>query len=224
MTQPNNPQGFPGGEPRRGADALNQTGGLDAQQYQGGATAPGEGHVGSAQDNGFAHSTHAPAEQRDHMDHLQQTEPHGTVSESDLSYARYQTEDRSIGEIAGDLMDNASTLIRQEVALAKAEVQQSIGRVGAGAGMFAGAAVAALMMLFALTLTLWWAIAVAIGSVAEPALGLSGVIVTVIWAVIAGILAMVGKSQFDKMKGLEKTQETITKIPNAVTGHEEKNR
>ena len=58
----------------------------------------------------------------------------------------------------------------------------------------------------------------------EPALGISGVIVAVIWAVIAAILAFAGKSQIDKMQGLEQTQETVQKIPNAVTGHEERNR
>ena len=56
-----------------------------------------------------------------------------------------------------------------------------------------------------------------------PALGWSGLIVTVIWLVVAGVLAMVGKSELDKIKGLPKTQDTVKKIPNAATGHEEKN-
>lgn len=150
--------------------------------------------------------------------------PPGSADSPDASYERYRAEDRSLGEIASDVLDNASTLIRQEIELAKAEVQQSAKRAGAGAGMFAGAAVAALLMLIALTLTLWWAFAVLIGSPSAPALGISGVIVMLLWGVIAGVLALVGKNQFDKIKGLPQTQETVQKIPHAVTGHEEKNR
>ena len=106
-------------------------------------------------------------------------------SEADASYARYRAEDRSLGEIASDLMDNASTLIRQEVELAKAEASQAASRAGKGVGMLAGAGVAALLALIALTLALWWGLAVLIGSVAAPALGWSGLIVMVIWLVEA---------------------------------------
>ncbi|WP_040159039.1 phage holin family protein [Nigerium massiliense] len=142
----------------------------------------------------------------------------------DESYARYRAEDRSLGEIVSDVMDNASTLVKQEVELAKAEVKQQVTRAGTGAGLFAGAAVAALMMLFALTLALWWALSVAIGSQADPALGLGGLATAGIWLVIAAILALAGKSAFNKIKGLEQTTDTVSKIPNAATGHEEKNR
>ncbi|WP_232548607.1 phage holin family protein [Propioniciclava soli] len=145
-------------------------------------------------------------------------------AEADASYARFRAEDRSLGEIASDVLGNASTLIRQEVELAKAEVTQSASRAGKGVGMLAGAGVAALLALIALTLALWWGIAIAIGSVAEPALGWSGVIVMVIWLVCAGILAAMGRAELNKIKGLPKTTETLQKIPNAAAGNEEKNR
>lgn len=148
----------------------------------------------------------------------------GIESESDESYQRYRQEDRNLGEIVSEVMDNASTLVKQEVELAKAEAKQSASRAGKGIGMFVGAAVAALMGLVALTLLLWWLFAILIGSNADPALGWSGLIVTAIWLVVAGVLAAVGKSELDKIKGLPKTQETVKKIPNAVKGHEEENR
>lgn len=144
--------------------------------------------------------------------------------DSDASYARYRAEDRSLGEIASDVLDNASTLIRQEVELAKAEVSQSASRAGKGVGLLVGAGIFGLLALIALTLCLWWAIAVAIGSAADPALGWSGLIVTVLWLVVAGILAAVGRSELNKIKGLPKTTETLQKIPNAAAGNEEKNR
>lgn len=149
---------------------------------------------------------------------------HAADKPVDEGYLQYQQEERSLGEITSDLMDNASTLIRQEVALAKAEVKQSVTRAGSGVGMLVGAGIAGLLALIALTLMLWWAIGVALGSPQEPSLGISGLIVTAIWAIVAGILAMVGKGQLDKIKGLEKTTDTIGKIPNAATGNEEKNR
>lgn len=149
---------------------------------------------------------------------------HEVSSDVDESYQRYRQEDRSLGEIVSELMDNASTLVKQEVELAKAEAKQSATRAGKGVGMFAGAAIAGLMALFALTLMLWWLFAILIGDSAEPALGWSGLIVTIIWLIVAGVLAALGKSALDKVKGLPKTQETVKKIPNAVKGNEEENR
>lgn len=144
--------------------------------------------------------------------------------EADESYARYRDEDRSLGEIVSEVMDNASTLVKQEVELAKAEAKIAAARAGKGVGMLVGAAIGAFMALFALTLLLWWAIGVLIGSSTAPALGWSGLIVTILWLVVAGVLAALGKSELDKIKGLPKTQDTVKKIPNAATGHEEKNR
>ncbi|MCG6567874.1 phage holin family protein [Tessaracoccus sp. ZS01] len=137
---------------------------------------------------------------------------------------RRDADPRSLGEIASDALDNASTLIRQEVELAKVELKQSATRAGKGAGFFSGAAVTGYLGLLFLSLAAWWGIAILIGSYAEPAVGWSGLIVGVIYLVIALILAMTGKSEFTKMKGLPKTTETVSKIPAAATGHEEKNR
>lgn len=152
------------------------------------------------------------------------TDPQYAGSDADASYVRYRNEDRSLGEIASDVLDNASTLIRQEVELAKVELSQSASRAGKGVGMLAGAGVAALLGLVALTLALWWGLAILIGSDTDPALGWSGLIVMVIWFVIAAILAAVGRGELTKIRGLQKTQDTVKKIPNAATGHEEKNR
>lgn len=61
-------------------------------------------------------------------------------AEKEASYARYRAEERSLGDIASDLIDNATTLIRQEVELAKVEAKQSASKAGKGAGMLAGPA------------------------------------------------------------------------------------
>ncbi|TFC62124.1 phage holin family protein [Cryobacterium sp. TMT2-15-1] len=45
----------------------------------------------------------------------------------------------SLGDLLGEVTRDVSTLVRQEVALAKAEVRQSATRAGKGAGLLGGA-------------------------------------------------------------------------------------
>lgn len=138
----------------------------------------------------------------------------------------YHGEDdpRSLGDIASDLLSDASTLIRQEVDLAKAELQQSATRAGKGAGLMGGAGVAGGFALLFASLAAWWGIAVLIGTVDSPALGWSGLIIAVVYAIVALVLLAMGKGELKRVKGLPRTAETVSKIPNAATGNEEKNR
>ena len=62
---------------------------------------------------------------------------------------------KSIGEALGDVTRDLSVLFQQEVALAKAEVGQTVNRAGQAAGMFAGAAIAAFLFVLFLSLALW---------------------------------------------------------------------
>lgn len=140
------------------------------------------------------------------------------VPEDPLVGEPVQEERRSIGEILGDVSRDVTTLMRQEVELAKAELRQSTSKAGKGVGMFAGAAVAGLLFLVFLSVCAWQAIGKYTGY------GWSALIVAVIWAIIAGILAAVGKKEFDKIRGLPQTAETVSKIPDALKGHEENNR
>ena len=59
--------------------------------------------------------------------------------------------ERGIGELVKDLASQTSTLVRQEIQLAQAEVTQKGKLAGKGAGMLAGAGVTALLGLGALT-------------------------------------------------------------------------
>lgn len=137
---------------------------------------------------------------------------------------RFAEDPRSLGDIAGDLLDNASTLIRQEVELAKAEVGQAASRAGRGAGLLGGAGAAGFLALLFVSLAAWWAIGAAIGTPTAPALGWSGLILAVLYGIAALVLMNIGRSELKRVKGLPKTAETVSKIPNAITGNEEKNR
>jgi tetrahydromethanopterin S-methyltransferase subunit G len=125
---------------------------------------------------------------------------------------------RSIGEVMGDLTRNVSTLLQQEVALAKAELRESGSQAGKGIGMFAGAAVAGLLFLVFLSISAWWGIGKHIGN------DWSGLIIAAIWVIVAIILALAGKKELQRVRGMQKTTETLGKVPNALKGHEEDNR
>jgi tetrahydromethanopterin S-methyltransferase subunit G len=129
-----------------------------------------------------------------------------------------QEERRSIGEILGDVSRDVTTLMRQEVELAKAELKQSTSKAGRGVGMYAGAAIAGILFLVFLSVCAWQAIGKYTG------FGWSALIVAVIWAIVAAVLASVGKKEMDKIKGLPQTADTVGKIPDALKGHEENNR
>lgn len=128
--------------------------------------------------------------------------------------AEPDTADRSLGELISNVTADLSTLMRQEVELAKAELQQSASRAGKGAGMLGGAAVAGYFVLLFVSIALWWAIGAGTG------LGWSAVIVAVIWAVVAAVLFTVGRSSLRSVRGLPRTADTVKRIPDALTGNE----
>ncbi|MEU4386375.1 phage holin family protein [Promicromonospora sp. NPDC023805] len=126
-------------------------------------------------------------------------------------------DDRSVGELVSEVSRDLSTLIRQEIELAKAEATQSAKRAGKGAGMFGGAGVAGHMVLLFLSLALWWALGTVMGG------GWSGLVVAALWAVVAAVLAARGRSEIKAVEGLPRTADSVKKIPDALRGHEEKN-
>jgi len=126
-------------------------------------------------------------------------------------------DDRSVGELVSEVSRDLSTLIRQEIELAKAEATQSAKRAGKGAGMFGGAGVAGHMVLLFLSLALWWALGTVMGG------GWSGLIVAALWAVVAAVLAARGRSELKAVEGLPQTADSVKKIPDALRGHEERN-
>jgi hypothetical protein len=122
---------------------------------------------------------------------------------------------QSLGDLIGEVTRDLSTLMRQELELAKAEAQQSAKRAGKGAGMFAGAGFAGYMVLLFLTIALWWAIGQATG------LGWSALIVAVIWGIIGAVLFSMGRNEFSRIRGMSRTTDSLKKIPDALKGNED---
>jgi hypothetical protein len=97
--------------------------------------------------------------------------------------------DRPIGELLKQLSQETTTLVRKELDLAKAEMTEKGKRAGLGAGMFGAAGVVGLMALGALTACLILALATGMDD------WLAALIVAAVYATVAGILALVGRSK-----------------------------
>lgn len=113
--------------------------------------------------------------------------------------------DESFGELVKGLAEDTSTLVKQEIALARVEMTEKAKEAGKGAGMLAGAGVFALVMLGALTAFLIIVLDIVMD------LWVAALIVTVLWAVVALILAAAGRSQLKKATPLtpQQTIETV---------------
>jgi hypothetical protein len=122
--------------------------------------------------------------------------------------------DSSIGELFVDVSKDLSTLLRQELELAKAELRDSATKASKGAGELAGAGVAAHLGIVFLSIAIWWGLGNAIGR------GWAGLIVAVVWLLIAGVLALIGRKDMKAVSGLPKTTDTAKRIPDAVKGKE----
>ena len=113
-------------------------------------------------------------------------------------------ETRSVGEIVGDISRDMSTLIRQEMDLAKTEMKQEVTKLGKGAGMFGGAGLAGWFTLFFLSLALTWLLD------NWMPVELAALIVAVVWGVVAGVLALRGRQEIkDANPQLPQTQQTL---------------
>lgn len=121
----------------------------------------------------------------------------------------------SLGKIIANISGDLSTLVRQELELARAEVTESATRAGKGAGPLGGAGVAAHLVLVFLSITAWFALNNLIHHLAWSAL-----IVTAVWAVIASVLAATGGHQLSTVNGLPRTVETAKHLPEALKGNE----
>ena len=112
--------------------------------------------------------------------------------ETSTRFRRPAEDDRPLGELVQDLSQQTSTLIRQEMRLAQAELTEKGRHAGKGAGMFGGAGLVALYGLGAL-------IAAAVrglATVIEP--GLAAAAIGAGLLLVAGILALTGKKELDE--------------------------
>jgi hypothetical protein len=157
-------------------------------------------------------------------------EYYGNTAQPMTEEGHPDVEGTSVGDLIGEVTRDLSTLMRQELELAKAEmkaeatkatneVKAQASKAGKGAGMLGGAGYGGHMLALFLSLALMWAL----GS-AMP-LGWAALIVAVLWGIVAAVLYSMGRKQLKQVdfSGLkqvnpkpERTVETLQQVPGAL--------
>jgi hypothetical protein len=109
----------------------------------------------------------------------------------------------SVGELVGNVVEDLTALLRQEIALARTEIEGEARKAGKAAGMFGGAALAGWMVALFVSLALAWAL----GSVIP--LGWSALIVAALWAVVGAVLYTRAKAQARDVRAPRDTIDTV---------------
>ncbi len=114
------------------------------------------------------------------------------------------SDERSLGELLGDIADNFTTLVKQELDLAKTEAKQEAAKAGKGAGLLGGAGVTGHLALLFASLALMFLLDTWMHT------ALAALIVTVLWAIVAAVLGARGRKELQELNPkLETTQRTI---------------
>jgi uncharacterized membrane protein YqjE len=123
---------------------------------------------------------------------------------------RERLHDQPIGELLKQLASETSTLVHQELELAKAEMLEKGRKAGAGFGMIGAAGAVALLALGALTAFL----ILALDGVMPN--WLAALIVGIVYAAIAAVLYLLGKDRVEDA-GSPAPRQTIETLKEDVT-------
>ena len=116
--------------------------------------------------------------------------------------------DASVGELIGEVTRDLSTLMRQELELAKAEVKQEATKAAKAGGMLGAAGFAGYMVVLFASLAAWQGLAEVMPS------GWAALIVTAVWAVAGAVLFALGRQRMREVNPKpERTVETVSEVP-----------
>ena len=112
--------------------------------------------------------------------------------------------DPTLGGLVVEVSRDISKLVHQEIELAKTELKQEATSAGKGVGMFGGAGVTALYLVGFASLTVVFALAKVMDHV------WAALIVTVFWALVTGVLALLGRKNLKQATPpLEQTKQSL---------------
>jgi hypothetical protein len=117
--------------------------------------------------------------------------------------------DEPVGDLLKTVKEEGTTLVGQEIKLAKAEMSDKAKDVGIGAGMFGGAGYVAHLASIALMLTIIFALAEAMAA------WLAALIVTVLYGAVAAGLALTAKKRIQKA-GPPIPEQTIESVKQTI--------
>jgi hypothetical protein len=127
---------------------------------------------------------------------------------------RPDVEGTSVGQLIGEVSKDLSTLMRQELELAKAELTAEAKKAGQGAGMFGAAGFAGYMVLIFLSLALMWGLSNVMDT------GWAGLIVAALWGVVGAVAFVMGRNKFRQVHPKpERTVDTLQQVPGALKPH-----
>ena len=116
--------------------------------------------------------------------------------------------------LVGLAAQDMSLLMRQEIALARAELKQEAMKAGRAYGMLGGAGFAGYMVLLFASIAAWWGLAAVVPN------GWAALIVTAIWAVIGTVLYQAGRRRMRRVHPMpERATETLKELPEALKPH-----
>ena len=115
-----------------------------------------------------------------------------------------RTNDASLGELVANATRDLSSLVHQEIELAKVEIKRDVVAAGKGAGMFGGAGFTGVFALLFLSVSA----AYGLHWLGVP-LGCSFFAIGAIYLILAAILALTGKKSLTKVGPPEKTIESL---------------
>jgi Putative Actinobacterial Holin-X, holin superfamily III len=119
----------------------------------------------------------------------------------------------SVGELVGNVTRDLSTLMRQELALAQAELKAEASKTGKAAGALAAAGFAGYMAVLFLSICLWWALGHLIGN------SWSALVVAVLWGIVGAVLYSSGRKKLKEVHPTpERTVDTLKNVPDALKG------
>lgn len=113
-------------------------------------------------------------------------------------------QDASLGELLSRLTDQFSTLVRQEVALAKTEITAEVKRAGKAGGLFGAAGALGYLALLLVLVAVAWGLAEVMP------IWLGFLIVGAVVGIVAAALGGLGKKEADKVDPVpHQTMETL---------------
>ena len=124
---------------------------------------------------------------------------------------RPDVENTSVGQLIGEVTKDLSTLMRQELELAKVEVKAEASKAGKGAGLLGAAGFAGYMVLLFLSIALWWALHHVVGH------SWSALIVAALWGIVGAVAYSMGRKQLKQVNPKpERTVDTLQQVPGAL--------
>ena len=137
----------------------------------------------------------------------------GTDTPRVVPTAQEDLSQRSVGSLISEVTNDLSTLMRQELDLAKAEMKEEATKTGKAAGMMGGAGFAGYMVAVFLSLALWAALANGMDE------GWAALIVAALWAVAGAVLFVSGRKKLREVHPKpERTVDTLKEVPDALKG------